>query len=334
MRRRIICWAVSIGLGLGLTTSCKRPPDSTPPRQLPPARLSVGLESLAALALIAHEAGYFEHQGLALSATGFPSGRLALGALLKGDVDLAVCADTPFVLESFSRRDLRLVAIIGTSDNELKLVAHPDSGIREVADLRGRRVATQKGSSLHFFLHLALLKHGLSERDVELTFAAPDALPGLLREKRVDAVALREPLISRDLSASGNPPVVLQEPGLFVKYYGVVTTAGFVVKSADTLARFIKALVDAEELADADNGRASRIVSQRLSLPDEVYQPVWRTLDLRVSLPQSVLLDLEDQARWAVSSKLVEAGSIPNYLDLIHDATLRALKPAAVSIIR
>jgi NitT/TauT family transport system substrate-binding protein len=51
-------------------------------------------------------------------------------------------------------------------------------------------------------------------------------------------------------------------------------------------------------------------------------------------LDQSILWCLEDEARWAIKNKLVEAAEVPNYLDYVYFKALEEIDPEAVTIIR
>lgn len=55
-------------------------------------------------------------------------------------------------------------------------------------------------------------------------------------------------------------------------------------------------------------------------------------MNLSLALNQSFLVAMEDQARWAIRRRLVEATAVPDFLDWIHADTLAAIKPDAVSV--
>jgi NitT/TauT family transport system substrate-binding protein len=52
-----------------------------------------------------------------------------------------------------------------------------------------------------------------------------------------------------------------------------------------------------------------------------------------LTLPQALLLAMEDQARWMIENKLTSQTAIPNYFDYIYLDGLKAVKPEAVTII-
>ena len=51
-------------------------------------------------------------------------------------------------------------------------------------------------------------------------------------------------------------------------------------------------------------------------------------------LDQTILVSLEDEARWAMKERLTDKKEIPNYLDFIFIDALEQAKPEAVTIIR
>jgi len=83
-------------------------------------------------------------------------------------------------------------------------------------------VATQRASAVHYFLHLFLLRHGMSEDDVDLSFMKAEELPGALSEGTIDAFSMREPFIGEAKRLMGEQAVVFSEPALYVKTFNLV----------------------------------------------------------------------------------------------------------------
>ena len=61
---------------------------------------------------------------------------------------------------------------------------------------------------------------------------------------------------------------------------------------------------------------------------------VWDEFNFRLVLDQSIIVSLEDEARWAIREELVDKEEVPNYLDFIYINALEDVKPEAVTIIR
>jgi ABC-type nitrate/sulfonate/bicarbonate transport system substrate-binding protein len=125
--------------------------------QREPVSIALSLEPMSALAVIADTEGFLRKEGLDATIKEYASGRLALQGMLKGEAEFATVADSPIIVSRFERDDFMLLATIASSDNEPKIVARRDRGIARPADLAGKRIGTQKGSAVHFFLHHFLL---------------------------------------------------------------------------------------------------------------------------------------------------------------------------------
>jgi hypothetical protein len=59
-----------------------------------------------------------------------------------------------------------------------------------------------------------------------------------------------------------------------------------------------------------------------------------RNPDLSGMLDQTILVSLEDEARWAMKERLTDKKEVPNYLDFIYVDALEQVKPETVTIIR
>jgi sulfonate transport system substrate-binding protein len=77
------------------------------------------------------------------------NGRLASAQLMNGTVDAATGSETQALLNSVTQPDLRIILTL--SECRYRLVARRSAGIREVADLRGKRVASTKNTSPSIF---------------------------------------------------------------------------------------------------------------------------------------------------------------------------------------
>ncbi|MFA7006397.1 MAG: NrtA/SsuA/CpmA family ABC transporter substrate-binding protein, partial [Verrucomicrobiia bacterium] len=295
-------------LGPVLSCSCK-------PKPLPkavPVTMAVGMLPLTSLAIIADHERLFSREGVALTVKKCATGVVAMDALLAGDAQIAVAGDTPVVFGSLKRRDFRILACVASWDNDVTIVARKDSGVVRPADLKGKRVATQKTSVAQFFLHMFLLKHDLLEKDVTICYMPQAEFPQALARGDVDAASVREPFASQATALLGTNAATFEEPGLYVEYYNLVASDRFLKEQPETARRIVRALLAAETFAKSKPQRAMAIVARTVSMPEPALRRLWPRLDLRVRLSQSLLVALEDQARWAIGDHLSEKVAMPN----------------------
>lgn len=298
----------------------------------PKVRIGIEKGMMPALCIIADEKGFFAQTGLNVSITEFDSGKLALAALFEGNVDMATAGETPVCMGSFQRQDFSIVTTIATADNEPAIIARKDRGITKAIDLKNKRVATQQGSAVHFFLHLFLLKNGLSENDVKLIYLKPEEMPEALLHGDIDAFSMREPFIRRAEGVLGQKTVVFRSPGLYQKFMNIVAMKGFIDGKQDSVKRILKSLIEAEGYAKKHPDEVAKIMAQRLGEGDQTSASALKDMVLQVGLDQSLLLFMEDEARWAVKTGLVKNRTIPNMLNIISLDNLLSLKPSVVMI--
>ena len=321
-----------VGLGLYFLKPWERFTAAAPEAR---EAVSFGLarESLAALAMVARDRGYFVEAGLDVTIKEYKSGQLALAGFLAGETAVATTADIPIAFESLTRQDFGIIATIGSSDNEPRIIARKDRGISEPADLRGKRVATQRASAVHFFLHMFLLQNGMTADDVSVSYMKPDELVQALADGRIDAFSMREPYISQAQKAVGEHAVVFTKPGLYRKTFNVVASNELLKTRPAVARKVLDALLRAERFALDHPQDAMAIVAKGLGAPPTEMAGLWADSSLNVSLDQSLLISLEDEAQWIMTNKFTHVSQAPSYLDLLHLDALKALDPILVSVI-
>jgi len=284
---------------------------------------------------IAENKGYFQEEGLNVKIKEFGSGRTALATMLnEGNLDMVTVAQTPVMFNSFNRSDYAIIAAMVYSDNDVKILARQDKGIKSPSDLSGKRVGITKGSTGHFFLGLFLAYNGLELSEVQtIDLEAPD-LPGALAEGRVDAISTWEPHILNARSLLGEKALLLPSEGVFREDFYFVANKDFIENNPQVLRSFLKAIEKGEEFIQKNREESIDIVCQRLKLDRELTTSVWSDFNFQLMLDQTVLITLEDEARWAIREELTDKKEVPNYLDFIYIDALEDVKPEAVTIIR
>jgi len=105
----------------------------------------------------------------------FPAAQHLLEAVGAGAADLGAVGDAPFLFAFASGGKVRAVhASKGSSGGAATVILVPKaSAIRTLAELRGKRVATGRGSIGHYLLLYRLNEAGLSPGDVQISFLSP-----------------------------------------------------------------------------------------------------------------------------------------------------------------
>lgn len=123
----------------------------------------------------------------------FPAGPQLLEALNANSVDFGYTgAPPPVFAQAAAVRFVYVGAEPAGTGNEA-LFVKPDSPLRTLADLKGKRIALQKGSSSHYLLIEALRKANLRYEDVHPVYLPPADARAAFENGNVDAWIVWDP---------------------------------------------------------------------------------------------------------------------------------------------
>ncbi len=100
------------------------------------------------------------------------------------------------------------------------------------------------------------------------------------------------------------------------------------------LRRLMKSLDQAENYIVSHQDEAKAIVRRRMNFDVTYMESLWPRYQFALSLDQSLITAMEDEARWMIKNKLTQEKKVPNFLNYIYVDALKAIKPEAVNIIR
>ncbi len=302
------------------------------PLELEKVTLGVA-EIIGASVWVAEAKGFFKEEGLDLTLKGYPSGKWALKGMFNNEVDIATTSEVPVMFNSFDRQDFLLFATIGYSDSEPKIIAHKGRGINEASDLTGKVIATQKSSAVHFFLSLFLMQNYIPESEVNIVYMKPTDLAQALINGEIDAISMRDPYTKYAKDVLADKAVEFSALGLYRKTFNLVAKKYFIDDRPEAIKKILQGILKAKEYIQKNRKESVEIVARSLKMDRESIDSVWDDYNFSISLDQSLLVSLEDEARWAIEQGFTEKTKVPNYLDFIYYDGLEAVEPYAVTII-
>ena len=123
----------------------------------------------------------------------FPAGPQLLEALALDSADFGGVGDSPPIFAQAADKDLVYVGVEPPKPDSSAVLVGKDSPIRTLADLRGKKIAFQKGSSAHYLTVKAIEKGGLTYKDIEPVYLAPADARAAFERGSVDAWAIWDP---------------------------------------------------------------------------------------------------------------------------------------------
>jgi sulfonate transport system substrate-binding protein len=126
----------------------------------------------------------------------FQAGPPLLEAMRAGAVDIGYAGETPPVFAQAGGVPFLYVALDPPAPQAEAIVVRKDSALYTLADLRGRRVALNRGSNVHLLLLRALESAGLALGDLTIVYLAPADARSAFESAQVDAWVIWDPFLA------------------------------------------------------------------------------------------------------------------------------------------
>ena len=134
--------------------------------------------------------------GVKVSWTEFNAGPVQLEALNVGAIDFGDVGEAPPIFAQAAGAPLVYAGATVPRPALEAVIVPKTSAIQNVKDLKGKRIAYNKGSNVHYFLVKLLEKHGLKYSDVQSVFLAPADARAAFEKGAVDAWIIWDPFLA------------------------------------------------------------------------------------------------------------------------------------------
>ncbi|MEE3651067.1 MULTISPECIES: sigma-54-dependent Fis family transcriptional regulator [unclassified Brenneria] len=208
----------------------------------------------------------FAGQGVSVSWSEFPAGPQLLHALHSDEIDFGTTGEVPPIFAQAQGCPLVYVAYEPPAPQSVALLVLHDSPIAGVAELRGKRIAVNKGSNVHYLLLQLLDEHGLSLQDVRIVYAPPKYPLAPSDYQAVDAWLLWDPLLS-DAERNGDLRVLADGRQRVQNQQFYLARRRFAEQSEDILRQLFGALQKTGNFIDHQRAEATALLSAELGLP-------------------------------------------------------------------
>jgi aliphatic sulfonates family ABC transporter substrate-binding protein len=267
-----------------------------------------------ATAIVAEEEKLFEKVGAAVEVRRFSSGVHVRDAMVARAVDVGSLGGTPFIV-GVAKGEMAAVGAVAYAGRTLMVVAAKASGIRSVADLKGKKVASQRGSITdHVFQTQIVPKHGLKKEDFQVVNVSFQDHVAALASKSVDAFAGVEPYPS--IAEHQGIGVVLLDYGAFDLTPVLLAINRPALRDRpDAVVEFLRAWLGSVRIFREEPNRAVAVLwkafkAQGYDVPEEVIRKAVSRLDVNPDFVPELKPYLIEQ-----SQLLVQRGQISKVPD-------------------
>jgi sulfonate transport system substrate-binding protein len=254
--------------------------------------------------------------------TEFLGGPALLEAMGAESVDFGTTGDAPPIFAQAAGVPLVYVAAEPATPHGEAVIVPEGSPIRGIADLRGKKIALNKGSNVHNLLVRVLAAGGLTPADVTSVYLKPSDARPAFENGSVDAWAIWDPFLSAAQTAVktrvicdgvGPDGRVIDENHQFF-----LATRDFATKNADILRVIIADLRETEAYGAAHRDEVARLLAPEMRMdPAAVRQAVGRLAFGVQPITPAIIASQQDIADTLVGLRL-----IPVKVD-VHEAELK-----------
>jgi sulfonate transport system substrate-binding protein len=227
-----------------------------------PAELRVGFQKSSVNLVILKQRGILERRfpNTKVSWVEFPAGPQQLEALSAGSIDLSMTGDTPPVFAQAAGKDIVYIGVEPPKPQSSAILVKQASPLKTLADLKGKKIALQKGSSAHFLVVRAVEKAGLTFGDIQPIYLTPADARAAFERGAVDAWAIWDPYYAAT-ELSIKPRVLANGVSLSSNNSFYFTSREFVARYPGVIATLLEELSKADRLVQEDRKGAAQFVS-------------------------------------------------------------------------
>lgn len=285
------------------------------PVQAAEQQLHIGYQKGGGLLAVLKAQGTLEKalgaQGYQVTWREFQAGPQLLEALNAGSVDVGYTGAPPPIFAQAAGVDLVYLGAEPASESVEAIVVPNGSAIRSVSELKGKKVAVQKGSSANFLLVATLDKAGLTLKDIQPVYLAPADARAAFANGSVDAWAIWDPYLAA-IQQSQSVHVLADYKGLLQPNNFYEGSRRFADAHPQVIQLLLAELAKAGAWANTHKPEVSRVLAEQIGLPE----PVIATWQARTRYGVTPLTPPIVATQQKIADVFYDQGLIPRKVDV------------------
>ena len=249
--------------------------------------------------------------------TEFPAGPQLLEGLNVGAIDFGTVGEAPPIFAQAAGADLIYVGNEPPASAAEAILVPKDSPIKTVAELKGKKVALNKGSNVHFLLVKLLEKAGVQYKDIDTIFLTPADARAAFERGSVDAWAIWEPFLAAAQKQTG-ARILADGNGVVSNHQFFLASRPYAARRADIVAIVLDEVAAVDHWAKTNPKEAAAALQPQIGLDQA-------TLELALSRGGYGVTPVNDAVlaeQQRIADAFYELKLIPKHINIV-DATLQ-----------
>ncbi|KAF3884920.1 MULTISPECIES: sulfonate ABC transporter substrate-binding protein [Nostocales] len=213
----------------------------------------------------------FISEGIAVKWIEFQGGPPMMEAMAANSVDIGNVGNLPPIFAQVGNNPIVYVAATGSNAGAQAIIVKKDSPIKSLADLKGKKVAIQKGTALHYLILKVLEKAGLTLNDIQPVYLSIPESQVAFEGGKVDALPIGDPYLAKKELA--------QEIRVLVRGNEVAPQRAFYIATrtfAENHPELVRVILEeqkkAEEWAKANPGEVAKLLAEQTKYDTTVVE--------------------------------------------------------------
>ena len=248
--------------------------------------LRIGYQKSASLLVLQKSQGSLEKKlaplGFGVKWIEFPAGPQLLEGLNVGSIDVGFAGEAPPIFAQAAGARFYYIGHDPAAPQAEAIVVPKDSPVKSVADLKGKKVAFNKGSNVHYLLVRLLEKNGLKLSDVTSVYLTPADARAAFESGKVDAWAIWDPFTAAAEKQVGARVLADGSGGIAQNYPFYLGERGFVEKNPQVIRAVFEDSVEKGRWLKANVRQAAELIGPLQGLPVDVLELSLKRYDFNV----------------------------------------------------
>jgi sulfonate transport system substrate-binding protein len=259
--------------------------------------LRIGFQKAASIFVLQKAQGTLEKrlssQGVNVKWVEFPAGPQLLEGLNVGAIDVGYVGEAPPIFAQAAGAKFGYIGNDPASPEAEALVVPKGSPIKSIAELKGKKVALNKGSNVHYLLVKLLEKNGLKYSDVNVVFLPPADARAAFEKGAVDAWLIWDPFLSAAEKQIG-ARVLANGQGVVNNYLFYLAERGYAEKNPQIIKALFDDLLERGQWINANLKQAAAQIAPIQGLDVDIVESSLKRYPLAVK-PVSAAVIAEQQ---------------------------------------
>jgi NitT/TauT family transport system substrate-binding protein len=289
--------------------------------------IATGVDPAFSQFYVAKEAGLFEKNGLDVTINTGPSGSAMVPFLINNQVQAAYGSDLAGVINH--NVDSNVVAV-ADGTYLVKWLSVVGRNVQSLDELKGKRIGIAKGTGSEIFWSRVLAKRNLQAADFKIVdIEAPEMLAATERGD-IDGFAVWEPWPTRTLQAVKGTKVLQDAEGIYNNINFVYMNRGWIEQNRETAEKFMRALVQANDLIGSDRPAAAKMVAKFLKMPEALAVELMPKVEFDMTWTDRAVATIKIAEEQLASQKKLKAPL--DYSKYVYTDLLKKVRPENVKL--